>query len=427
MSFGFNLYLLFIVSWFTHLSARLPILGYIRFDLILIVMLIASITLGHKDKYFLKEMKCSKINNIIAVLLIYIVVTIPFVQWPGSVLHHGFENYIKAIVFYYFTINLVTDIQKLKIFINVFLGCQSFRIIEPVFLHITQGYWGSFASMSNWEYMNRLSGAPFDVVNPNGLAFIILTVIPFFFYLVNSSTALKISAIVMIPLSIYALILTGSRSGMVGLLVILVAVLLKSKKKILVLSLICLGGLVCLLYMGSDSKDRFTSIFASGTKNEGSDDRLTSAKEAFSIALRKPFFGHGLGTSREANANFGTYGDKPTHDLYGEIVIELGYIGLAIFLILIKRIIVQYIENKNKLSTILNIDKFMFGMTESIQVWLIMNIIFSFASYGLSSYEWYLFAGLSFVTTKIINNQLNLTSKIETNNIMPIKLQKSHV
>lgn len=36
-----------------------------------------------------------------------------------------------------------------------------------------------------------------------------------------------------------------------------------------------------------------------------------------------------------------------------------------------------------------------------MQVWLLMNILFSFASYGLSSYEWYLFGGLSVVTARL--------------------------
>ena len=30
--------------------------------------------------------------------------------------------------------------------------------------------------------MERLSGAPYDIVNPNGLAFIIVSVLPFYYY-----------------------------------------------------------------------------------------------------------------------------------------------------------------------------------------------------------------------------------------------------
>jgi hypothetical protein len=40
-----------------------------------------------------------------------------------------------------------------------------------------------------------------------------------------------------------------------------------------------------------------------------------------------------------------------------------------------------------------------------MQVWLVMNLVESFASYGLSSYEWYLFAGLSIVMQRIRSQQ----------------------
>jgi len=186
MNFGFNIYLVFVISWFTHLAARLPVLGAIRFDLILIVFMTLTIFFGNKDENLTREIKSSKIHKIITLLLVFVVVTLPFVEWPGSVISHGLENFIKAIVFYYFTIFFVTDESKLRLFIIVFLGCQSFRILEPVYLHLTQGYWGSFASMANWEYMDRLSGAPSDVVT-NGYSVSLLLVQCFNFIQNNRS------------------------------------------------------------------------------------------------------------------------------------------------------------------------------------------------------------------------------------------------
>ncbi len=401
MNFGFNIYLLFIFSWFTHLSARLPVLGIIRFDLILIVMLTLTLTFGNKDEKISNNIKTSKTHKIITFLLIYIIVTLPFVQWPGSVINHGLENLIKAIVFYYFTIYFVTDEHKLKRFITVFIGCQSFRIIEPTYLHITQGYWGSIASMANWEHMDRLSGAPMDTVNPNGLAFIILTAFPFYYYLFKTSYIYKYAIIVLLPISIYALILTASRSGMVGLFAILCVIVVKSRNKILLLSVIFISILLAINYMGANFNDRYTSIFSSDTKNAAtSQGRLEGVKENFIVALRRPFLGHGLGTSREVNANFGG-SDQPSHNLYTEAAQELGFVGLIIFCFLIKSIIDN---NKKSLECIKDHqieEPFILSVNSAMQAWLYMNILFSFASYGLSSYEWYLFAGLS-IAIKIV-------------------------
>ena len=38
----------------------------------------------------------------------------------------------------------------------------------------------------------------------------------------------------------------------------------------------------------------------------------------------------------------------------------------------------------------------------AMEVWLLMNLLFSWASYGLSSYEWYLFGGLSVVFRRFV-------------------------
>ncbi len=78
----------------------------------------------------------------------------------------GLEVYVKAIVFFFFTVRLVTTERRLQLLLLVFVLCQAFRVVEPAYLHVTTGYWGSIASMADWEYMNRLAGAPHDVVNP---------------------------------------------------------------------------------------------------------------------------------------------------------------------------------------------------------------------------------------------------------------------
>jgi hypothetical protein len=394
MSFGFNIYLLFIISWFLHLSSRITALGAVRFDLILVFVLFIIIINSNKDVLASEAIKSSDTNKILKLLIFYIAFSLPFVQWPGSALHNV-ENFIKVIVFYYFTIYFVTTKENLHKFVVVFIACQSLRIIEPVYLHVTQGYWGSIASMSGWEFMERLSGAPHDTINPNGLAFVVLTVIPFYYFFSSISLKYKIVAFMLIPLSIYALLLTGSRSGLIGLFVIFIGISLKSKNKLFVLLLICIGSIVSFNYLGANFKDRYTSIIESDTKNAATaEGRIEGIKSDLVVALRRPLFGYGLGTSREANANFKGV-DQLSHNLYTEIAEELGFIGLIIFLLLIKSIINNYKANVINIKSKTVKNSYFIAINESMHVWLFMNILFSFASYGLSSYEWYLFAGIS--------------------------------
>ena len=167
----------FVSSWFLHLGTRLPVLGLIRFDLILVgVLSYLALSTGRGG-----TTGRTSTDSLLRILIAYSVLTIPFVEWPGSVINTGISNFIKGIVFYYFTIAFVRTEKDLKKLVLVFVACQLWRILEPLYLHVTEGYWGSGASMANWEHLDRLSGAPSDVVNPNGLAFIICTVLPFLY------------------------------------------------------------------------------------------------------------------------------------------------------------------------------------------------------------------------------------------------------
>lgn len=401
---GLNVYLLFGTSWFLHLGARIPVLGIVRFDLLLVCLMIFLATSRESSN----KNPRTQTDSLLRVLIAYSILTIPFVEWPGSVIKSGLPNLIKAIVFYYFTIAFIKTEKDLKQFLLVFLACQSFRILEPLYLHITQDYWGSVAHMADWSSLDRLSGAPHDVVNPNGLAFIICTVLPFLYCMAGISWRYKLACIVLIPVCLYTLSLTGSRSGIIGLVAIVVGILIKSKNRVLLVAACVAIVVIGFPLMPADMQDRYLSIVGKGEKNAATAEERTKGLEAqFLVALRKPLFGHGLGTSHEANTHFsgGPYAGKdlPAHNLYMEIAQELGFTGLIIFLLLMKSIYSGFAQGR-RLSRQQRTGAFLPRAIDAMQVWLIMNFVFSFASYGLSSYEWYLFGGFSVVLQRLARN-----------------------
>lgn len=399
---AYRLYLLFIASYFLHLPDRIPALGVIRLDLLLtiiITLLILSQSKGANDS---KIDSANPSEKFLWMLVVYIIITLPLVKWPGSVIFKNSVVFIKGIVFFFFTVSLVDTGDKLKRMVQVFLFCQIFRVFEPLYLHVTQGYWGSFASMANWEYMNRLSGAPHDIINPNGLAFVIVTIIPLLhFLLIKGSIKLRIVYFALLPLLLYALILTGSRSGFVGLLVIVLALIIRSKRKFALIALTVVALIGAFSVMNVNQKDRFESLFDSHTKNAGTaEGRIEGMEEDFRVVLTRPLFGHGLGTSLEAN--FNVRGEaKPSHNLYLELLQELGLVGTIIYLLYIKSVFGNVNMAKKYSVSQLNKSQYLISLVEGMQVWLIMNVVFSLASYGLSSYEWYLFGGLSVVVYRL--------------------------
>lgn len=402
---AFLLYLFFLFSWFTHLTSRLPFLGQVRFDLILIGAIFIASTISIISSSKKQSVTGDKTTWALTLLIAYVTFTVPLVEWPGS----SFENlqqWPKYLAFYYFTVVLVVTERRLKIFLAAFIALQIFRIAEPLYLHITEGYWGSTAFMRNWEYMNRLAGAPHDFINPNGLAFVIISIFPFLFYFRSLSFTSGVVCLMALSMSIYALILTGSRSGMLGLGVCLAAIIYHSKRKSLSAVVIIPVALLVLFSLSGDLRDRYVSIFDPTAKNaDTAEGRLESLQYDLELSLRRPVFGHGLGTSTEASSHFiGRY--QPSHNLYGEVAIELGLLGLALFLFYMKGIFQNVLlVSKNIISSSQN--KFISSSQKAIICWLIMNVFFSFASYGLSSYEWYLFGGMSVVLLRICNEYKN--------------------
>jgi putative inorganic carbon (hco3(-)) transporter len=403
---GLYLYLLFMTSWFLHLPARLPFLGAIRFDLLLVCLLMAMAFM----KAGPRAGPPTEADKVLRVIIVYAILTVPLVYWPGSVIKAGLPNLVKAIVFFYFTIAFVRTEQDLRKLVFVFVALQIVRILEPLYLNITQDYWGSRASLANWESMDRLSGAPSDVINPNGLAFLVCTVLPFLYFMGGQSFKTRLASLLLGVACVYTLALTGSRSGIIGLAVVVLGIMAKSKNpaSFVVLGVVgALAGGVGFMFLNPDLQDRYLSIIGLGVKNtETFDDRVSGMTTQLEVFMHRPIFGHGLGTSAEANANFTTSGpyagwEMPAHNLYLEIGQELGVFGIIIFLFFIKAIFSGFAQSRRACMHHDVSSEYLPKLIDAMQVWLWMNLVFSFASYGLSSYEWYLFGGLSVVLQRL--------------------------
>lgn len=407
----FYIYLLYLVSYFLHLSSRFSILGAIRFDLVLAgVLFILLFFSSPRDE----NSKKLEPQRILEILCIYVVISLPFVAWPGSVLNVGAQPWIKAILFFYFTVKAVSTKEQLKILVWVFVGCQVFRVLEPTYLHLTVGYWGSGAvsSVGGYHYLNRLSGAPHDVVNPTQLSWVAVNIAPFLYYLCWDSNWIgKICFTCIVPPVFYGFILTGARGGVICLLVVVLGIVWLSEHKIRngIVFIVLGAGLIIFLAgnLSQDLSTRYLSLVESDVA--GSDTvqgRFRAIDRYLSTLSYKPIQGNGLGTSREVNWNIYGESSQITHNLYLEIAQELGFIGLFIFLLYIRSIYRMILKSKQVLRQKNLQNSWHFRMIKSVQVWFFMDIVYSMSVFGLRSWEWYLFGGFAAISYKISEKEL---------------------
>ena len=401
---AFWLFCLFILGYFTRLTARVHFLGSMHFDLVLAGLTALAIVMAPRMRRGGPAQKLDPVARQLWLLLAYIILTIPFVEWPGSVVRN-LEVYAKSLCFFFFVVATVDTTRKLRILIIVYTATQVFRVLEPLYMHVHSGYWGSFTSLGNWEYMDRLAGSPYDIINPNGLGFVVIMTLPLLYLVLRPSTAARWAVFLALTGAMcYALVLSASRSGFLGLVFLVLLVIWRSKRRVTYLVVGAVVALISLGLMTDLQRERYVSIFSSHAKGAATAEaRVTGVEGDFRVSLRRPFFGHGLGTSREANANFRGE-DLPSHDLYTEVAEELGYIGLALTLALIysflracwtaQRVLAAAPLNDVRL-------RFLHDVATTLVVLVAVDLFFSFASFGLSEPYWYFVGGLSVVTARL--------------------------
>ncbi|MCG8524712.1 O-antigen ligase [Marinobacter nauticus] len=402
-SFSFGIYIFFLIDFFLHLSARFPAYGVIRPTLVLVLIISLSLFL-QRERF--KGWTKDPIVYSLGVLLIYIIVSLPLVEWPGSVIKNNLGDFVKAVVFFYFTVLLVDTEKRLKILFFVFVLCQVLRVFEPLFLNLTEGYWGSSTHLGHGEFSQRLAGAPSDVINPNELGFVIVTAIPFLHYILWSwNLKARLLYIVILPPLMYALILTQSRGAFVALLVIGFFIFKESKRKMMLIVVTIAIALLGWQVMNDEQKDRYLSLVGkSETSNAASvDGRIQGMFREFSLGLERPIVGHGLGTTPEAKTHI-LGSRQASHNLYAELLIELGFVGAFIFISFLVKVYRRLVDSSKTILTSRGENNtFYMNLNKALIAVFWMYAAYSFNYWGLSQYYWYFFAGSVVVFYRMIN------------------------
>jgi cell division protein FtsW (lipid II flippase) len=153
--------------------------------------------------------------------------------------------------------------------------------------------------------------------------------------------------------------------------------------------------------MSDIQKDRYLSLVDSDTASAATaDGRLQGMVNEMVLGLTtRPILGNGLGTTVETK--FHELGSgKASHNLYAELVIEVGLVGAFFFLsyIFCLRSSLLKAETHNRAA-------FWKNLILALLAVFWMYVIYSVNYYGLSQYYWYLFGGLVVSVSRILNRE----------------------
>lgn len=394
--FWFQLYQL---EFFLHFSQRSHLIGVMR-PTVLLFLIINFLLFSQRNK--LREKLSHPIIMTYGSFLLMLVFTLPFVTFPGSVIKNNIPEIIKAIVFLYFVALIVDTDKRFKWTLAVFVGCQVIRVLEPLYLNITEGYWGD-ATYIDGEFADRLSGAPADLLNPNELGFVIATVIPFLhYYLLAKDWKYKLIYFSLLPLLLYALILTMSRGAFLALLVVGWFIFKESNRKgLLIIAVI--GIVICSLsVMNDNQRDRYLSLVSSESKQAKSKEgRINGMIHEFELGFTRPIFGHGIGTTSESKVQAG-YNAQASHNMYAEILIEVGLVGMIFFFRFVYKIYRQIAFSSKNVQE----DEFYKLTFKIFKIVFWMFVVYSINYWGLTQYYWYNLAGLTIAAAYLSHSVL---------------------
>lgn len=330
-----------------------PVLGEYHIERIYMLCLMTSVFLWREKRYIPHP-----INK--AVLLFFAIMLISAATaFDQNAAFTEVFDYFKLIVFYFIVALTIRDERELKNFIFAFL------II--MFLYVGKSAWEFFIH-DRYVYrmgIKRMTGVDITYGDPNAFAASIVYSLPFLWAMIKCQLENRWIKIMLWAYGILApvcILYTGSRSGMVTSLLFFVLIWFYTSKKLLGLVLLSLLLMVTWVNMPESYKIRFESIFVHGIAEKagqkGADDSARGRIEGLKMGIKtfKSYPLLGIGPANFKYAWAGATGEVigwSAHNLYGQLLGELGGLGFISFSILVGLILKTHYGVKKEVSLFL--------------------------------------------------------------------------
>ncbi|NKE72126.1 O-antigen ligase family protein [Candidatus Manganitrophus noduliformans] len=400
----FRLVLLYIVIFYSQIGGRVPILGKIRIEFLVGSLALCLILMRKLDRSRKAE-SGNQFNYAIIFFFISMLITIPISYWPGK----SIETLIRVLKYFSIYIMIVSTVdteEKLKQFVWTYL-MMVFLIVGEPFLGVITGN-ATFGSHRGYD---RLMGATGLWAHPNSLGGFASANLPFLYFLYKAENSkLKRWLILAIAVSsIGSIIFTGSRTAYVGVLGVVGAIWIVNPHKIRNIVLALFFLVVIWFVMPDDYRNQFLSLKSMDevilSKDEAVDgsmmERWEIVRDAWMIFLDHPFLGVGVDAFPTVRgARFNRWQD--THNLYLQVLTNLGIIGGIAFFNLMVSIFKNLTRTKRHLETLGGRENIWLSqLAQAVTIFVLGRLIVGM--FGMDLYEnyWWFAGGLSVVMRRV--------------------------
>ncbi len=369
-----------------------PALAPLRLELV--VGAFALVSLFFNQKKYEGKVRIKYDNIIIAMLFMLVAMCLS--------IYGSFEmtktvdtaiKFVKLVVFYYLIVSLIDDKKKFITFMWVFILIITYMSFDSFRLYLS----GGFIHRMN---VDRLQGTTSAAGDPNSLATTLIVTIPLILALAtyHKEKLIKFCLYSLSLLMIALMVITGSRTGLVAFIGIIIAGFIYSRKKFLYGTVIIMVMIVGWVSLPDQYRERYM-LFSeiSQDVDQVSSGRWEIWKAGINMIPDRPILGVGAGAFAWAYGS-GRYGPPQhmqSHNLYIEIFATMGIIGFiacSMFLFfLIKKLKIleqsEFPEDKKWISI----------FSRNFILSIISLLIAGLFGHNLLRYTWYMIAALATV------------------------------
>jgi probable O-glycosylation ligase (exosortase A-associated) len=264
---------------------------------------------------------------LLAALVGWALLTMPFSFWPGGSMAYLMENYLKTLIVFVLLANVLSSTEKL-----LTMAWALALMAIPLALTTLKNFLAGNAG--------RVMGYSASLTaNPNDLALMLNLILPLVIalFLGTRKTSLRLLLAGVIGLLVLAVLATFSRAGFLalGFIVLCYLWLLRTRPERVFIPVVIVAVICALPLIPSDYYSRITTIvnIEEDTTNSAQ-IRLADMKVALGLIATHPVMGSGIGMNVLAmNAARGPTWTQ-VHNVYLQLAVELGLPGLALFLTL---------------------------------------------------------------------------------------------
>jgi len=396
--------LIYMVIFLMRPAELYPVLAPLHLERIVGLLVLVISLIAHKRTYGSLNLPFDFATKMFLLFWIIMIISWTYSQ-DQALTYDTIVDYMKLVILYLIVAVEVNTRKRFDVFMAVFILLIAFN----AFLSF-RDYYGGGAKYRMGIY--RAQGRTSAGGDPNNMAATLASTFPLVVVYLRyyKNLMIRLGGIAILLLFMLMVVNTGSRSGLIALIVSIGVLVCFSRYKMISFVVALFIFVAGWFVIPSQYQARYETVFNEKDTNEVSSGRIDIWKNALRMIEQHPFTGVGAGAFLPADAS-GKYGPPlvlQAHNLYLQLLATTGVIGTTVWFLFLGSIIKRFkrkkipsSEKSNKKDVCDWFNNYRIGFLAC----LLSLLAAGFFGHSLYRYTWYLVATLSFTMLHIYRKE----------------------